>query len=136
MLSPESKPITVPDSSSPIYSPSSDFDALFDMADAAVNETPKVGGEEKQSSNVAKESGEENRPPSGQQTQQAAEVDELEPSDSGTEDSEEDVDPADEIPTFDWDELHERYHQAMSTASTQEQELLNEFAQLMAVLQT
>lgn len=54
------------------------------------------------------------------------------PSDDAQEhDSDTDVDPAEQIDDFDWDFLHERYHDAMSSASAQELALMQEFAQLM-----
>ncbi|KAL1603986.1 hypothetical protein SLS60_005578 [Paraconiothyrium brasiliense] len=87
--------------------------------------------EETRAPGLPKNPSEEGRPPSGQQAQQAQEVDNLEPGESEEEESEEEVDPAEEIEDFDWDELHERYHRAIGTASAQELELLHEFAQLM-----
>ncbi|KAJ4345792.1 uncharacterized protein N0V89_011927 [Didymosphaeria variabile] len=85
--------------------------------------------EETRAPSIPKGSTEEARPPSAQHAQQTPEVDNLESSD--IEEEESDVDPADEIEAFDWDELHERYHRAIGTATEQEQELLHEFAQLM-----
>jgi hypothetical protein len=83
---------------------------------------------------VSKDPTQEEHPPSAQQAHQAPELDRLEPGQSEADDSEDDVDPADQIMDFDWDELHERYHQTINNASAQEQELMQEFAQLMEVL--
>ena len=77
-----------------------------------------------------KDHSDDGRPPSGQQAQQVPEPESL---DSDEEESEEEVDPADQIEDFDWDGLHEKYHTAMNNASAQENALMQEFAQLMDV---
>lgn len=76
---------------------------------------------------------EDDHPPSGQQTQELAEMNILPSDDAQEHDSDTDVDPAEQIDDFDWDFLHERYHDAMSSASAQELALMQEFAQLMDV---
>ncbi|KAJ4296246.1 hypothetical protein N0V90_006291 [Kalmusia sp. IMI 367209] len=67
-------------------------------------------------------------------TAQQVRIDLLEPSDGEEEevDEAEDVDPADQIEDFDWNGLHERYHEAFNKASDEEAELLREFSDLMA----
>lgn len=46
---------------------------------------------------------------------------------------EEDIDPAEKISDFDWDELHARYHEAMNQADIEEQKAFKEWAHLMEV---
>ncbi|KAF2442317.1 hypothetical protein P171DRAFT_433845 [Karstenula rhodostoma CBS 690.94] len=121
--------------SSPPYFPQS---SLSGMADVSNDQTHKAehaenasNAEETRAPSIPADSTEEDRPPSAQQAQQVPEVENLEPGEGEAYDSNDDVDPADEIVDFDWEELHERYHNTISTASAQEQELLEEFAQLM-----
>jgi len=48
--------------------------------------------------------------------------------------SDEDADPADPIVDFDWDELHQKYHDAINQCSQEETELMGEWSSLMEVL--
>lgn len=73
------------------------------------------------------------RPPSGQQAKRPSEVEGPAQNEDEGASLEEDIDPADQIDAFDWDALHERYHEAMTNASAQEAALMQEFAQLMNV---
>ena len=50
------------------------------------------------------------------------------------EDGEEDSDPAERLASFDWNSLHERYHQAINDCQHREDELTQEWESLMAVL--
>ena len=76
-------------------------------------------------------SDETERPPSAQQAQGDAH-DHVHESDE--EDEEElDSDPAETIADFDWDALHERYHNAMNGCHEQEGELAQEWESLMNV---
>ena len=122
-------------------SPPFEFDAFTNMSDANNDQAPKAepsetepNAGETQSPTNQRDSREEDRPPSGQQAQQAPIVDTPEIKEDGDMDSDEDVDPADQIDDFDWNDLHEKYHIAMNKASAQEQALMQEFAQLMDVL--
>lgn len=47
--------------------------------------------------------------------------------------SDEDVDPADPIVDLDWQDLHERYHEAINKCSQEEAELMDEWSSLMEV---
>lgn len=49
---------------------------------------------------------------------------------------EEEADPAVQIADFDWDDLHERYHDAIKKTSREEEALMQEWAGLMEVLFT
>ena len=72
------------------------------------------------------------RPPSAQQSQHNADD---QNSSNGEEESEEDdSDPADRIADFDWEELHHRYHDAMNGCHGEEEELMQEWQNLMAVI--
>lgn len=76
-------------------------------------------------------SDETERPPSAQQIHGNADE---QHSSSGEEESEEDdSDPADRITDFDWEELHRRYHDAMNGCHGEEEELMQEWHNLMAV---
>jgi len=77
------------------------------------------------------DSGETERPASAQRVN--ADVAEQLTTDEEEEPEEEEADPADEIDDFDWDELHQRYHLAIDTASQEEAELMQEWTQLMEV---
>lgn len=44
-----------------------------------------------------------------------------------------DADPAEQICDFDWEHLHERYHNAINQCSQEEAELLGEWTSLMEV---
>ncbi|KAG9204030.1 hypothetical protein G6514_001666 [Epicoccum nigrum] len=46
----------------------------------------------------------------------------------------EDADPANEIDPYDWDNLHERYHDAINECNREEKELMDEWASLMEVI--
>lgn len=111
------------------------------MADMNNDQTHKAehaenapNAEETRALSIPKDPNEDGHPPSAQEAQRVPGVDNLEPCDGEADNSEDDVDPADEIGDFDWDDLHERYHKTISTASEQEKELLQEFAELMHVL--
>ncbi|KAF1969030.1 hypothetical protein BU23DRAFT_478396 [Bimuria novae-zelandiae CBS 107.79] len=78
-----------------------------------------------------KDPSDDDRPPSAQQAQQVPEEDAPEPDEGEGETSEDDIDPAEQIEDFDWNKLHEKYHEAMNDASAQENALMVEFAQLM-----
>ena len=71
-------------------------------------------------------------PPSAQQVQSNANTN----IDTETEDGEEDSDsdPSERIANFDWDGLHERYHDAINKSKDDEAELLQEWSNLMNVL--
>ena len=72
------------------------------------------------------------RPPSAQQSQHNADD---QNSLNGEEESEQDdSDPADRIADFDWEELHQRYHDAMNGCHGEEEELMQEWQNLMAVI--
>lgn len=74
-------------------------------------------------------SNETERPPSAQQViRDADETDE-------DEDDEEEVDsdPAEKMADFDWNDLHQRYHDAMNACQDEEAELAQEWDSLMAV---
>lgn len=73
------------------------------------------------------------RSPSAQQAQETTTVENIELDQEEEYDTEDDADPADAMAGFDWEELHERYHKTISTASKEEQDLLVEFADLMSV---
>lgn len=45
----------------------------------------------------------------------------------------EDTDPAHEIESFDWEDLHQRYHDAIKQSSAQENDLMEEWSSLMNV---
>lgn len=47
--------------------------------------------------------------------------------------SDEDADPADSIVDFNWDELHQKYHDAINQCSQEETELMGEWLNLMEV---
>lgn len=68
------------------------------------------------------------RPPSAQRVQRDTISDSEE---SG--DDELDADPAEKIIDFDWDDLHQRYHDAMNGCHTKEAELAQEWENLMNV---
>jgi hypothetical protein len=80
---------------------------------------------------IRDDSGETERPTSAQPRGNAATSEQL-TADEKQEPGEE-VDPADKIEDFDWEELHERYHQAIDTASQEEAALMQEWKQLMDV---
>ncbi|KAL5459145.1 hypothetical protein PMIN06_002996 [Paraphaeosphaeria minitans] len=108
------------------------------MADIEEDQTHKAeradnapNAEEARAPNLPKDPTEDVRPPSAQQAQQVPEAEHPEPGEEEDYDSEDDADPADEIVDFDWEGLHERYHEAISTASAQEQDLLQEFTKMM-----
>lgn len=46
----------------------------------------------------------------------------------------EDADPAVQITNFDWEDLHQRYHEAINQCNLEEAELMEEWASLMEVL--
>jgi hypothetical protein len=46
----------------------------------------------------------------------------------------EDADPADQINPFDWDQLHQRYHDTINECNREEKELMDEWAGLMEVI--
>lgn len=72
------------------------------------------------------------RPPSAQQLDRDR-GEQTDASDSdGLEDDEND--PADKIADFDWDDLHERYHEAVDKCHGQETELMQEWESLMTVV--
>ncbi|KAJ4372151.1 hypothetical protein N0V83_003924 [Neocucurbitaria cava] len=74
------------------------------------------------------------RPPSAQQLDRDR-GEQADASDSdGLEDDEND--PADKIADFDWDDLHERYHQAVDKCHGQETELMQEWETLMTFFRT
>ncbi|OAG09059.1 uncharacterized protein CC84DRAFT_1215502 [Paraphaeosphaeria sporulosa] len=87
--------------------------------------------EDARAPNIPKDPTEDARPPSAQQAQQVPEAEDLEPGEDEEYDSEDDADPADEMAHFNWEGLHERYHDTINTASAQEQELLREFSELV-----
>jgi hypothetical protein len=72
------------------------------------------------------------RPPSAQQVRRD---DASEHDDEMKEDEEEEVDsdPAEKIVDFDWNDLHERYHQAMKECHEEEEQLAQEWQSLMNV---
>lgn len=75
------------------------------------------------------------RPPSAQQSNKDLYRDEEE-DEVGEKESDEDEidsDPAVQIDAFDWDQLHQRYHDAMNNCHTHEGELTQEWESLMNV---
>lgn len=56
----------------------------------------------------------------------------VEPKHSASDD--EDADPADQINPYDWDQLHQRYHNAINECNREEKELMDEWASLMEVI--
>jgi hypothetical protein len=73
-------------------------------------------------------SDETERPPSAQQLQRPEDEDDHEDDSDGI-----DSDPAETITDFDWDGLHQRYHNAMQDCHEQEAELAQEWESLMEV---
>lgn len=69
------------------------------------------------------------RPPSAQRVQREDTVPDSEESDEDELDS----DPAEKIVDFNWDELHQRYHEAMNGCHAHEAELAQEWESLMNV---
>lgn len=85
---------------------------------------------------IRADSGETERPPSAQRANadapDPANVDEEAQLDDDDGDDD-DADPAEKIPTFDWANLEERYHDAINQCSDEEAELMLEWKQLMDV---
>ncbi|KAF2252770.1 hypothetical protein BU26DRAFT_420202 [Trematosphaeria pertusa] len=83
---------------------------------------------------IRADSGETERPPSAQRANadapDPANVDEEAQLDDDDGDDD-DADPAEKIPTFDWANLEERYHDAINQCSDEEAELMLEWKQLM-----
>lgn len=80
---------------------------------------------------IRADSGETERPPSVQRVNPDANK-----SPNCTDDEEEldeEPDPGNKIVDFDWEDLHERYHRAINTASAEEAELMSEWSELMEV---
>lgn len=75
-------------------------------------------------------SNETERPQSAQQLRADADDD----IDSGSDAREDEFDPAERIIGFDWNDLHERYHEATNKCHDQETELMQEWESLMNVL--
>jgi len=71
------------------------------------------------------------RPPSAQQVHD--DVDDHVEDDEEDDEEELGADPAEQIVDFDWDELHQRYHQAMQGCHEHEGELAQEWESLMNV---
>jgi hypothetical protein len=59
-----------------------------------------------------------------------------EPTTHDQESSDEDVEPADQIATFDWNDLEQRYHDQMEQYVAQEQDLYRSFNELCGVIYT
>jgi hypothetical protein len=80
-------------------------------------------------------SDETERPPSAQQIHDDEEkhVEEVVEDEDEDDGMELDLDPAEGIADFDWDALHERYHQAMDACHDQESDLSQEWTSLMNV---
>lgn len=78
-------------------------------------------------------SSETEQPPSAQRVN--PELNAPENDDVGDE-AESEIDPAEQIADFNWEELHERYHDAINGASEKEAELMREWEELMAVIST
>ncbi len=55
-------------------------------------------------------------------------------SEQNASDDDEEPDPATPIADFDWNDLHQRYHDAISNCSREEDELMQEWTNLMEVL--
>jgi hypothetical protein len=76
------------------------------------------------------------RPPSAQQSNKNFDREDEEEDDVDEKDTDEeeiDSDPAVQIDAFDWDQLHQRYHDAMNGCHTHEEELTQEWESLMNV---
>lgn len=78
---------------------------------------------------IRADSGETERPASAQRIKADTEQATTEEEDE----EDEDADPADKIDDFNWDDLQERYHQAIDTVSQEEAALMQEWSQLMEV---
>ena len=78
-------------------------------------------------------SDETERPPSAQQLLHR-DVDEQTVARGDDEQEAEDIDPAEAIVDFDWNDLHERYHEAVNKCHGQETELMQEWENLMSVV--
>jgi hypothetical protein len=82
-------------------------------------------------------SNETERPPSAQRvnidTTEQLTTEEEGPIQEGEDESDSDVDPADRIEDFDWDQLYERYQSQMDTLSGEEAALMEEWTKLMHV---
>ncbi|KAE8826197.1 hypothetical protein PTNB73_09807 [Pyrenophora teres f. teres] len=76
-------------------------------------------------------SGEAERPPSAQRTQDGDDANDAADSKSEADSDDGESDPADRITDFDWEDLHHRYHEAMKTCHGEEAALMHEWEALM-----
>jgi hypothetical protein len=77
------------------------------------------------------DSGDTERPPSGQQNHESIDDDMQE--NTAEEQDGDDSDPADMIEEFDWNDLIQRYHAAMNKCTDEEAHLMQEWSNLMDV---
>jgi hypothetical protein len=73
------------------------------------------------------------RPPSAQQAPKNMDGHSGDEDEDADDDEDMDSDPAEQISEFDWDDLHQRYHDAMKGCHEQEGELTQEWESLMNV---
>ena len=125
-------------SSSPPFTPEplSSDESRFEMNDGPVSREEEPAGKHpnSQASQTAHQrtgSGDTERPPSGQHSHESTNEN-IEGTTTEEQDGE-DSDPAEMIEEFDWNDLIERYHDAMNKCTDEEAHLMQEWSGLMDV---